>query len=77
MKKLLWMNLVLVSMLLVALIVPTAIVGAVAGIDSLEAYQLALQTIVALAQHGIEGNVDIVTRMADVVVRLFQRAIEP
>ena len=74
MKKGIFVILSLILILLIVLVGSSALVYAGLGEEGFEAYSLALQSIVALAQHGMENIVAIVAQSGNTVVSLFNAA---
>ena len=74
MKKAIFIILSLILILLVVIVGSSALVYASLGEEGFEAYSLALQSIVALAQHGMENIVAIVAQSGNTVVSLFNAA---
>ena len=77
MKTGIWVLAVTMVLMLVLMVTMSGLVTAKAGIEGLEAYTLALQSVVALAQAAFQSIAGIVGQAGGIIVQLFNSAVAP
>ena len=77
MIKAIWSLVAILGLFLVLLVGSSAIVYARQGIDGLEAYSLALQAVVSVANGAFQAMGSIVTSAGNTIVALFNSAVAP
>ena len=77
MKTGIWVLAVTMVLMLVLMVTMSGLVTAKAGIEGLEAYTLALQSVVALAQAAFQSIASIVAQSGSTIVALFNSAVAP
>ena len=77
MKIAIWSLIAVLGLFLVLIVGSSAMVYAKQGIDGLEAYSLALQAVVAVAQSAFQAMASIITSVGNTIVALFNSATVP
>ena len=77
MKVAVWALVAILGLFLVLIMGSSTMVYAKAGIDGLEAYSLALQSVVAIAQAAFQAIGGVVTSAGNTILALFNSAVAP
>ena len=72
-----WVLAVTMVLIFVLMVTMSGLVVAKQGIEGLEAYTLALQSIVAIAQSAFQAIGSVVAQSGGIIVQLFNSAVAP